>query len=1334
MAINTALQNAFFGNATLSVASEVLSEEVASRELSPQLVYLDFDGAQTAYRNRDLDLAVENVSVEASGFGAATISAIVADLNAQFAGAAVFTAEEPSSDSYSTIYIGVTSAFEGLGEFYGLAETVDSGNRIADDNAFVLLNSQASAALVTSVIAHEAGHLLGTLDHGGEGLDAYAAGKGSTSTSSSVIRVNSGATRVVSTSEYAPCVSVGESPEIKYLFQVYGHLHVASGGSVNNVQVYSNGIASVTSWGTIGSDTYLSGGPGGTQISGVQVYSGGSLYLSKGLAYNIVVERGGSATLIKPWAKIVGIVASGTVDLGVSARVSAVTIGMGGNVILNGDNAAASGVTVNSGAVFQVVNGSAVEVLENGGAVSISDGGAVDWLPNTMALVTVPTGRWTTVHEKTIIKSATLSGGSLDVYYAGQVYNATLNAGRMTVNGGGQAGGVFSSGNGTVSGQVTACNGAHLTIAAQGAATVFEDGGYVDVLSGANVEFIPNAISSSYSYSVSGSGTLHSSTSALGTVTLSGYQNHLHIIGGYAAKVETRKTISNYQGNQVAVVSGGSIGVIDLQGKGYYGYYDGVLSRFISGGTINITPDNNSGNTSSSTEVDLPGTGGDAGNAGQGGTMTSSGTASSAATAWNSATISSAIHADQLRWPGTSNWQDHTKEALLIGSGCIVSSAELRGDTITYVEGGRLQSATGSRNYNAVIVSASGVALNLAFDGHYNAVQVLGGGVVTNVKIDDKGAFARQETGSGRLYAGDDNGGGLGVYTDGRATNVTQSGGRVLVGGGEVVGAKLNKVGIVRVYGNAGYLADAQVYNFGDMAVTGGMVESTVLNNGSSLSLTNGTFASVELANVKLDMHAAGVLRDVTVSSGAEVVLTRSNLVDGSGVVLGSTVVLAGELKIHAGGKMQITEADLENGNGDLDDLSIQARDVALELELGNGYTGGIGLYDQYQELQSISVSNPNRVTGDFTLASQATKFYADDRTVTVKVDGISSLTLQAERYEKDKKPTFYTAADGLQYALTLMPTYWHDEPEPEEHADLVLKVEGKGAAPAEQEEKGLNISVKSANRKEVTLTVTLREDDLWTTVAGIFYSVDGNEYTPMESLTWDTENGKVFGDYTATANGTVHFRAEYFDSSRNMVKDYEVTGISGTTPHNPDDPDNPPYNPDDPYDPSNPDAIIHVTADVTAPTNGKVTLTAVYEEGSVVQQYRDPATGEWMGYDGPVEVSKNGAVYFRMQYEDGSWSKPVRYQVGNIDTVAPVVQLLGGDNTTAGLERTTVRAVTENGLDIYYCADYEGEWRKQTGEVEVTLNGTYRFRATDAAGNIGEAEITFANLAENGL
>ena len=138
-----------------------------------QIIYLDFDGEFTSY-NGEL-LAVENVEVKPSALSEERISSIVTALNEQYAFQGVlFVTEKPQFTDFSAIFIGKTSCFNQYGSFSGLAETIDEGNLNKTDRAFVMLDAANSDSEIISTISHEANHLLGTLNHGGDGLAAYA--------------------------------------------------------------------------------------------------------------------------------------------------------------------------------------------------------------------------------------------------------------------------------------------------------------------------------------------------------------------------------------------------------------------------------------------------------------------------------------------------------------------------------------------------------------------------------------------------------------------------------------------------------------------------------------------------------------------------------------------------------------------------------------------------------------------------------------------------------------------------------------------------------------------------------------------------------------------------------------------------------------------------------------------------------------------------------------------------------------------------------------------------------------------------------------------------------
>ena len=72
--------------------------------LAPQIIYLDFDGELTSYYNRDLDIHIDDVEVEASRLPQERIAAIIKALNKEFAAQnVVFVTEHPVDTEFSTI-------------------------------------------------------------------------------------------------------------------------------------------------------------------------------------------------------------------------------------------------------------------------------------------------------------------------------------------------------------------------------------------------------------------------------------------------------------------------------------------------------------------------------------------------------------------------------------------------------------------------------------------------------------------------------------------------------------------------------------------------------------------------------------------------------------------------------------------------------------------------------------------------------------------------------------------------------------------------------------------------------------------------------------------------------------------------------------------------------------------------------------------------------------------------------------------------------------------------------------------------------------------------------
>lgn len=147
-----------------------------------------------------------------------------------------------------------------------------------------------------------------------------------------------------------------------------------------------------------------------------------------------------------------------------------------------------------------------------------------------------------------------------------------------------------------------------------------------------------------------------------------------------------------------------------------------------------------------------------------------------------------------------------------------------------------------------------------------------------------------------------------------------------------------------------------------------------------------------------------------------------------------------------------------------------------------------------------------------------------------------------------------------------------------------------------------------------------------------------------------------------------------------------------------------------------------------TSATNGNVTVYADYSSDSIQKQAQIESSG-WTVYQaGGVVVSSNCTVYFRGGNDTG-YSEVASYAVSNIDKTAPALELLY-DNVTPNLPYDTITATTESGATIQYRAPgASAQWVNYTGPVNVYDNGTWTFKATDAAGNITTKTISYSNL-----
>ena len=263
-------------------------------------------------------------------------------------------------------------------------------------------------------------------------------------------------------------------------------LNVSSGGTVNSVTVDSRGKL-ILSGGTANDTVVFSGSmfvSNGGMANRVEVDSTASLAVADGGTANGVV--------VKPYG-IVAVSSGGAVNDVEVKSGGLLSVFYGGTVndllinefaSVNVTGGAADNLEVKSGGLLSVVNGgTATGILENGGYVSCGANATVSFLSNVISSLEIVSAS-ATVHSGTTVNSATISGyRSLDVFSGGIVDQASVERGCMSVN----CDGIVS--------RAEVRKGGSLCVSSGGTAVeVLENGGYVSVVSGANVTFLPNVI------------------------------------------------------------------------------------------------------------------------------------------------------------------------------------------------------------------------------------------------------------------------------------------------------------------------------------------------------------------------------------------------------------------------------------------------------------------------------------------------------------------------------------------------------------------------------------------------------------------------------------------------------------------------------------------------------------------------------------------------------------------------------------------------------------------------------------------------------------------------
>ncbi|MBQ7206887.1 MAG: AIDA repeat-containing protein, partial [Lentisphaeria bacterium] len=1136
-----------------------------------------------------------------------------------------------------------------------------------------------------------------------------------------------------------------------------GYLYVSSGGTADSTTVNSGGRMYVSSGGTADSTTvsggymyvensgtansitvngyygsrssdggYLYVSSGGTVI-GAAVTSGGSLHVfSGGTALNVAwtpfvgvmeAENGAIVTYVSSYSGVyfgsgesqfssamtmAGKTVTGSMYVMTSGAVTYTTVDNGGSMVVA--NATADSTTVNYGGYLYISNGGTANSTTVNGASHTSHGEIVGALyvssGGTANSTTVNRfGRMFVSSGGTADSTTVNDGGNLYVSSGGTADSTTVNSGGdMTVYDGGTAN------------STTVNSSSYMYVSSGGTATaIMENGGYVAVAEGANVTFASNTFSG---LMLSKAATLHSGTTAVST-TVKGY-GYLYVSSGGTANstvnngymyVSLGGTANSTTVNTLGhlyVSSGGTANSTTVNGSGDMTVYDGgtansttvIWSGYLtvsSGGTANSTTVNSwgyltvcSGGTANSTTVNY------------GGCMfvSSGGTASIVFDPWRGQVVSSEgadvtylEHDANIYYGGKggliSKYDSTTGLAITSGNSTIIFSGGTANSTTVnssgylYVSSGGTADSTTVNDGGNLYVSSGGTA-NSTTVNSWGYLTVCSGGTANNTTVNQSGYLM--------------------VSGGGTATNIVAVSGANLVFGiasdtliqGTIDGSAFElrdtvSGGIIdRSYdlhvSSGGTANFTTVNRYGSMFVSsGGTANSTTVNGSGYLTVSSGGTANSTTVNPdgKMTVYDGGTATSttvnyygyLTVSSGGTANGTTVNsggrlYVGSSGTATSTTVNYYGSMFVFSGGTADSTTV---NSGGRMFVSRGGKVTGPLTIESGGGVTvssGGIIDFDI-----SALASQNTALVNDLSLIKGTP-------TYTITVSGgqaTGTYTLAEGAADFSAAISVRTSTENLGTVVVNGAPLSHNDCTytlVRTDSTLTLRVAGDEIPP---DAPRASADITAPTGKNVTVTAVFSEDS-----AQRQYSLDNSDWLAYTAPVVMTENGSVY------------FRGIDAAGNISKVTEYVVSNIDKTVPE------------------------ITVTADVTSPTRGNVTVTALFSDDAVEKLYGfDNET--WTAYTSPVVMTENGIVYFKgVNAIEGA--AVTSYTVSNIYKTAPVLTVTGNPESWTNRDVTLTAASGEE-AEIEYSFD-NAAWTAGS-EVTVTENGTVYFRATDPAGNV---------------
>ncbi|MDD6337137.1 MAG: AIDA repeat-containing protein, partial [Lentisphaeria bacterium] len=1081
----------------------------------------------------------------------------------------------------------------------------------------------------------------------------------------------------------------------------FGRLYVHSGGTANSTMVNYNGRLNVSSGGTANSTTVNKGGSievrsGGTANS-TTVNPYGYIDISSGGTATEIVENGGhvsfdnganvmfapntfTGAVLENWCEA-------TLHSGTTANST--TVNSNGYLYVSSGGTANS-TTVSSGGNLIVSSGGiANSTTVNGGALTVSNGG-------TANSTTVNDWGYLLISSGGMANSTTINGGDLYISSEGTANSTTVNGGALTVSNGGTANSTTVKSNGRMyisiggTANSTTVNGGRLTISSGGTATnIIENGGYVDIANGAVVTFTP--VTMSEVVLSNASGTIHSNTTAISAMIESG--GRLNV---YEKGYTDSTTI--FSGGIMELFEGGSANhaIIKL------------------GGQLNLS----SGATATKATVYSNGV-----------LRISSGATATGVVAASGARMELYAASNTLIG-GTSGGK-----VFEIKDGN-VSDFAFENGILNVQDKGNVQALTVGSGGSLTISNGNAADIAIKTQGLFQ----LSSGTASNVEIESGGTLS--VTKGGKL---------AGIINITKGARVTMSADSELHF--DITALTPDKsIAIVNdlslITGSPDYTfisSDAQIQGKyilarGASSFTGAITIKTqnddflgILGVGESFNTSNASY-SLSLTSGELALEIGTIKPIITLTGNNTTPVQKATLTASTepGIdIYFSTdndqwMKYTGEIAVTDNGTyyFKATDADGNIGtnwicfnnidktapekptasatpatitNGDVSVSAVFSNEVTVReysldgqtwqeytkavtmTENGNVYFRGTDEAGNVSEVTTFEVKNIDKIAPEKPTATADVTEYTSG---SVNVTATFSEDSVVKQYSLNGQ-TWRTYTQAITFSSNGTVSFRGRDEAGNLSEVTIYNVENIFKAPPSK-------PVVSAD------ITTLTNSDV---LVNAWFSYDAvvREY----SL-----DGKTWAEYTEpirfTKNGSVSFRGKNVAGNESEVAVYEVTNIDKTPPEKP-----------------------VATADVTEPTNMDVLVTATFSEDSVVKQYSFDCEN-WGTYPGGVLVGTNLSVYFRGIDAAGNASEAASYEVTNVDRSAPVITLTGDNQTPAS--EVLLTAETDDGSALYYCVDDSG-WKEYTETITVTANGSYSFRATDAAGNTAISEILFANI-----